>query len=58
MWRFCVDSHRPNSLSKADTNPMSRAKHINALDITKGYWQVPVEKSARHKTALAIHFGF
>lgn len=52
MLRMCVDYRRLNSVSQADTYPMPRtdelidrlgkAKYITTIDLTRGYWQVPV----------------
>lgn len=33
------------------------ATYISTLDLTKGYWQVPVAKSDQHKTAFTTPFG-
>ena len=65
--RICVDYRRLNSVSKMDAYPMPRvddmidqigvAKFISTLDLTKGYWQVPVRVEDRHKTAFATPFG-
>ena len=65
--RICVDYRRLNSVSEFDAYPMPRihdlidllgkAKFITTLDLTKGYWQVPVAKPSRHKTAFATPFG-
>eukprot|EP00731_Ephydatia_muelleri_P034653 Em0070g9a len=65
--RFCTDFRRLNSVSKTDAYPMPRvddlldelgqARFISTLDLTKGYWQVPVEKTAQAKTAFRTPFG-
>lgn len=65
--RICVDYRKLNSVSVADAYPMPRvddlidqlgkAKYITTLDLTKGYWQVPVAKEARHKMAFSTPFG-
>lgn len=49
--RLCVDFRKLNHVTKADPYPIPRveelinclgtAKYITALDLTKGYWQVP-----------------
>ena len=65
--RLCVDYRRLNSNSKADAYPMPRvddlidlvagSPYITTLDLTKGYWQVPVAKEDREKTAFTTPFG-
>ena len=65
--RFCVDYRKLNSLSQADAYPMPRidelidqlgqAKYVTTLDLTRGYWQVPVAVKAREKTAFVTPFG-
>eukprot|EP00731_Ephydatia_muelleri_P011862 Em0006g756a len=36
---------------------LGTARFISTLDLTRGYWQVPVAKEARHKTAFVTPFG-
>ncbi len=65
--RFCVDYRRLNGVSEADAYPMPRidemihrlgqAKFITTLDLTKGYWQVPLTEKAKAKTAFVTPFG-
>ena len=65
--RMCVDYRRLNSVSEADTHPMPRiddlidrlrdARYISALDLTQGYWQVPVAPQACSRTASTTPFG-
>lgn len=65
--RLCVDYRRLNSVSKSDVYPMPRiddlidqlgkVRYLTTLDLTRGYWQVPVVADARHKTAFATLFG-
>ena len=65
--RFCVDYRKLNSLSQTDPYPMPRidelidrlgqAKYVTTLDLTHGYWQVPVAEKAREKTAFVTPFG-
>ena len=65
--RLCVDYWRMNSVSKADAYPMpridelidelGRARYLSTLDLTKGYWQVPVSTDAQRKTAFTTPFG-
>ena len=54
--RFCVDCRRLNAVSRTDPYPMSQvdelidrlgtAAYITTLDLTRGYWQVPVEEKS------------
>lgn len=55
--RFCVDYHEVNKLAPFDAYPMpqadiligqlGQARFISAIDLTKGYWQVPVKPQDR-----------
>ena len=66
--RLCVDYRRLNSVTKTDAYPMPRvdelvdrlgqAKFITTLDLSKGYWQVPLAKEDRLKTAFSTPYGF
>ena len=65
--RFCVDFRELNRVAKFDAYPMPRAHllidqlgkatYLSALDLTKGYWQVPVHPEDREKTAFAVPGG-
>lgn len=65
--RLCVDFRRLNAVTKKDPYPMPRieemldqlsgAAYITTLDLTKGYWQIPVEPSSQNKTGFALPFG-
>lgn len=65
--RFCVDYRRLNSLTKMDAYPMprveqmlekvSKANFISTLDLTKGYWQVPLDKASQTKSAFVTPRG-
>ncbi|XP_068097047.1 uncharacterized protein [Hyperolius riggenbachi] len=56
-----------NDVSKFDGYPMPRvdelierlgpARYISTLDLTKGYWQIPLAKEAREKTAFSTPEG-
>ncbi len=59
--RICVDYRKLNCQSQADAYPMpriidglGRSHYISTLDLTKGYWQVPVAAEDRPKTGDAI----
>ena len=65
--RFCNDFRQLNSISQFDAYPMPRvdelierlgtARFISTLDLTKGYWQVPLTPEAKEKTAFATPDG-
>ena len=65
--RFCVDYRKLNAVSRSDAYPMPRvdqlidklgsAAYITTLDLTWGYWQVPVTEESRKLTAFATPFG-
>lgn len=65
--RFCVDYRKLNGVAKFDAYPMPRADeilervgqamYISTLDLTKGYWQIPMEESSKEKTAFTTPFG-
>jgi len=61
--RFCNDFRKLNEISKFDTYPMPRvdelidrlgkSRYITTLDLTKGYWQVPLAPAFGLHGALA-----
>ncbi|KAG6933769.1 hypothetical protein G0U57_018464, partial [Chelydra serpentina] len=65
--RFCIDFRRVNAVSKFDAYPMPRvdellgrlgeARFITTLDLSKGYWQIPLDPASREKTAFATPTG-
>ncbi|XP_061481311.1 long-chain fatty acid transport protein 6 isoform X1 [Rhineura floridana] len=65
--RFCVDYRKLNQISQVDPYPLPRmdhlierlgaAKYITTLDLTKGYWQVPLDGDAAVKSAFVTHMG-
>lgn len=60
--RFCVDYRRLNRVTKMDAYPIPRldrivervaaASYITTLDLTKGYWQIPLADEAIEKSAF------
>uniref|UniRef100_A0A8C1LPZ1 Gypsy retrotransposon integrase-like protein 1 n=1 Tax=Cyprinus carpio TaxID=7962 RepID=A0A8C1LPZ1_CYPCA len=65
--RFCNDFRRLNEVSEFDCYPMphvdelfdrlGRVWFISTLDLTKGYWQVPLSEQAKPKTAFSTPNG-
>ncbi|KAI2644823.1 Transposon Ty3-I Gag-Pol polyprotein [Labeo rohita] len=65
--RFCNDFRRLNQVSEFDgylmprvdelLERLGRARFISTLDLTKGYWQVPLTKTAKEKTAFSTPSG-
>ena len=65
--RLCVDYRRLNAMTPMDAYPMPRtdelidklgkAKYITTLDLASGYWQVPMSKEDRPKTAFTTPKG-
>ena len=65
--RLCVDFRKVNALTRMDAYLMPRiddlidglgkASLLTTLDLTTGYWQIPVAEKDRRKTAIATPFG-
>ena len=62
-----MDHRRLNAVTKKDLYPLppyddvfdrlARSKYFTSLDIASGYWQEPVAKADREKTAFVIDGG-
>ena len=65
--RICLDMRRLNSVSNFDAYPLPRiedlieqlgeAKFISKLDLTKGYWQIPLSTETKEKSAFITPYG-
>ena len=65
--RFCVDYRKMNAITVLDNEPIPNmeeiiaevgaAKYFTKLDLSKGYWQIPVREQDRHKTAFVTPDG-
>ncbi|XP_038059124.1 uncharacterized protein LOC119730344 [Patiria miniata] len=65
--RFCIDFRKLNRVTIFDAEPLPNPDEIFAslsadrfftkLDLTKGYWQIPLTEESKPKTAFATPFG-
>ncbi|XP_071490086.1 uncharacterized protein [Diadema antillarum] len=65
--RLCVDYRKLNQVTEFDAYPMpnieaiidelGKAKFMTTIDLTKGYWQVPLTDNAKRKSAFITPFG-
>ncbi|XP_059160902.1 uncharacterized protein LOC131944361 [Physella acuta] len=65
--RFCVDYKRLNAVTVYDVEPipdtdelfakLNRAKYFTKLDLTKGYWQIPMQNDSKNLTAFVTPWG-
>ncbi len=65
--RFCIDFRYLNSVTKFDAYPTPRigdltdrlgtSKFLTTIDISKGYWQIPLTQRSRELTAFKTQWG-
>ena len=66
-WRICLDSRRLNQSTKKDDYPfpnmmgilqrIQRSKYFSCIDLSESYYQVPLAKDAKDKTAFRTNKG-
>ena len=68
-WRFCVDYRKLNAVTELmsfpiphmsdvfDTLAQSKAEVFSTLDLRSGFWQVPLDKATKAKSAFITHQG-
>lgn len=62
--RFCVDFRKVNEVTRRDAYPLPQvttildrlrdARYLSSLDVKSAYWQIPLSKESREKTAFTI----
>lgn len=62
-WLFCIDFRRVHAISRFQAYPMPRvdellgrlgeARFNTTLDLSKGYWQIPLDPISKEKMAFA-----
>ena len=65
--RLCIDFRRVNQVAKMDSYPLPRiedlidklakAKYVSTMDLSRGYWQIPLTDESKDKTAFITPFG-
>ena len=65
--RLCIDFRRVNHVAKIDSYPlpriedlvdkMAKAKYVSTMDLSRGYWQIPLTDESKDKTAFITPFG-
>ena len=60
--RFCIDFRALSKITVFDAEPipdqgemfahLAKAEYFTKIDLTKGYWQIPVKPEDSHKTAF------
>ena len=65
--RLCIDFRKLNSIADFDAEPIPNqeqlltqvadARFFTKIDLTKGYWQIPLKESSKHFTAFQSPLG-
>ncbi|MCP4488961.1 MAG: DDE-type integrase/transposase/recombinase, partial [Gammaproteobacteria bacterium] len=66
-YRFVVDYRKLNNITVVDNFPIPRpdetidqlvnVKYLSTLDLSAGFWQIPVAEESIEKTAFVVHGG-
>ena len=66
-WRFCIDYGNLNAVTLQDAYPLPRidesldafagSRYFSTLDLTCGYWQVPLDADVQEKSTIATRSG-
>ena len=66
-WRFCVDYRELNNRTTKDSYPLPRVddylhaleqnRWFSLMDLTSGFWQIPMHEEDAAKTAFLSHVG-
>ena len=66
-WRYCIDFRAVNNETLKDAYPLplieecmdslAGEKYLCTLDMNSGYWQIPVAKEDKEKTAFITRYG-
>lgn len=66
-WRFCTDYRMLNKVTRRDVYPLPRvdealdalgsASYFSTMDLTSGFWQIPVAEADRDKTGFLTRRG-
>ena len=62
--RVCLDSRKLNEVTRKNRYPMAssqqilanlgQSRYLTSIDLSKAFWQIPMEKSSTYKTAFAV----
>ncbi|KAL8591322.1 hypothetical protein ACOMHN_041663 [Nucella lapillus] len=65
--RFCIDDRKLNLMTEFDAEPLpdmdgifaklGKAQYFSKIDLTKGFWQIPMKEKDRLKTAFSTPDG-